>query len=98
MITLKEVEHLAELSLLGLSKKELRGLQKDLENILRYVEKLQEVPSESIKPIGHITGFDHKGRDDEPKKTLASSDEVFKVVPEKKGRWVEAPLTIHKDL
>lgn len=94
MITLKEIEHLAKLSRLGLKKKELEKLQKDLGSILGYVEKLGEVDVSGVKPISHITGLENVGREDEVKEKLSSADEVLKAVPQKEGRWARVARII----
>ena len=94
MITLKEVRHLAKLSRIEFSKKELQELKKDLERILGYVEKLGETETLGIKPISHITGLENVGREDETGKTLAGQDEVLEVVPGREGRWVKVPRII----
>ena len=46
MISYKEVEHLAELARIGMTEKEKRELQKDLERILEYVSVIQKVSAD----------------------------------------------------
>lgn len=94
MIPLKEVEHLAKLAHLGLSKEEVKKLQKDLEEFLDYAEKLQEVEVSGIQPVSHITGLENVERQDEEDEKLASADEALQAAPEKEGRWVRVPLII----
>ena len=85
-VTLKEVEHLAMLSRLGLSKAERASLKEDLEGILSYVEVLQDVPN-----LPSLLGKpDPKGpfvlRPDKEEKTLASASQTRAAAPSKKGR------------
>lgn len=96
MISLKEVERLAKLAHIGLSEEEIKKLQKDLESILNYAEKLQEVEVSGIQSVSHITGLQNIEREDEIGEKLASADEVLQAVPEKEGRWVKVPLIIQK--
>ena len=48
MITSKQVEHVAELARIELDKKEVKKYQAQLDKILGYVEKLQEVETEGV--------------------------------------------------
>lgn len=43
MVTVEEVKHIAKLSRLSLSEKELQSFQKDMNDILGYVEILQKI-------------------------------------------------------
>ncbi|MBI3335701.1 MAG: Asp-tRNA(Asn)/Glu-tRNA(Gln) amidotransferase subunit GatC [Candidatus Portnoybacteria bacterium] len=94
MLSFQELQHLAKLARLGLPTKEPQKLQKDLESILAYVEKLGEADVSGIKPISHITGLENVGREDDARETLAGADEVLKAVPQREGRWVKVPLII----
>lgn len=96
MITLKEVEHLIKLAHLGLSGEEVKKLQKDLEEILDYVQTLEGADVSGLKPISQITGLENVGREDEEAERLAPADEVLKAVPEKEERWVKVPLIIKR--
>lgn len=96
-VTLREVDHLTRLARIGLSKNELQELKKDLEDILRYAEVLQEVSTHGLKPISHITGLENEGRKDEIKPTLANPDDLLEAVPERQGRWVKVLRIIRKN-
>ncbi len=66
-LTIKEVDHLANLARLGLSQKEKEVLRKELASILAYVNKLQEVDTKNIEPTAQITGLVNVMREDEVK-------------------------------
>jgi aspartyl-tRNA(Asn)/glutamyl-tRNA(Gln) amidotransferase subunit C len=53
MIDIKEVEHIAKLARLNLTKQEKEKFQKELSLILDYIEKLKEVEVKEIKPTSH---------------------------------------------
>lgn len=95
MVTSKEVEHLTKLARVGVPNRELQKLQKDLESILGYVDKLGEADVLGIKPISHITGLENVGREDEIKEKLSSADEVLEAVPQRDGRWVRVARIIN---
>ena len=53
MLSKEETEHIAKLARLGLEPKEIEKYQRDLSAILGYIEKLQEVDIEGVKPFTH---------------------------------------------
>lgn len=55
MISKEEVEHLAKLTQLELSSEELEKMTKELDLILNYVDKLNEVDVSQVAPLtgGH---------------------------------------------
>lgn len=51
MIDINEINHLIELARLEISDNEKRGLQNDLENILKHVDQLSEVDTNMVEPM-----------------------------------------------
>lgn len=66
-ITIKEIDHLADLARLSLAVKEKAVLQKELAGILAYVSKLQAVDTKKVLPTAQITGLVNVLRADEVK-------------------------------
>ena len=64
-----DVKHIAKLARLELKEKEIPKLEKDLEEILGFVEQLKEVDTENIKPTSQVTGLENVMRPDEAKKS-----------------------------
>ena len=56
-ISLQEIEHIAELAKIGLTKKEKEKFSEELSNILGYIEQLKEIDTKNIKPISQVTGL-----------------------------------------
>jgi len=79
MITRKEVERVAKLARIGITKKEEEKFARELSLILDYVEKLKEVDILKTLPASHsITRVLAKGGDE----ALASSTEIENVTRE----------------
>lgn len=55
-LTQDEVKDIALLARVGVTDEEVKMYQKDLSSVLGYFEKLQEVDTDSVEEIGHITG------------------------------------------
>ena len=51
-----DINHIAKLAKLKISEQEAAKLEKELESILGYVEKLNEVDTKDVVPTGHARG------------------------------------------
>ncbi len=65
MLSQDEVEHIALLSRIGLNKDEIPMYQKDLSAVFDFFRELETLPTDTIEPIGHITGRTDVMRSDE---------------------------------
>lgn len=63
-ISRDDVLHLAQLSSLQLSDSEVDDLQKDIGNILGYVEQLGELDTSGVAPTYQVTDLENVWRDD----------------------------------
>jgi len=75
MLNKEDIIHIATLARIGLREDEIEKYQRELSLILDYFKKLEEVDTENVEPIGHITGVDNVLRNDE---VLARDDELVK--------------------
>jgi aspartyl-tRNA(Asn)/glutamyl-tRNA(Gln) amidotransferase subunit C len=55
-LTEKDVRHVADLAHLELSDVEVRKFQPQLDDILEYVQKLNELDTSDIKPMAQVLG------------------------------------------
>ena len=55
-ISLQEVEHIAELAKIGLTKKEKERFSEELSDILEYIEQLKEIDTKDVEPVSQVTG------------------------------------------
>jgi aspartyl-tRNA(Asn)/glutamyl-tRNA(Gln) amidotransferase subunit C len=90
MLTRDEILNIATLARIGLNDKDVEKYQHDLSDILDYFKKLDEVDTEGIEPIGHITGMQNVFRNDEYSDFgLLGKEVILKNVPEKKDGYVK---------
>jgi len=71
-----DVAYIAKLANLPIKEEEKEKFQKQLSEILSYVEKLKEVDTKNIEPTSQVTGLENVTREDEAKPSL-SQDEVL---------------------
>jgi aspartyl-tRNA(Asn)/glutamyl-tRNA(Gln) amidotransferase subunit C len=69
-ITQKEVENVAKLARLNLSETELDKMTGQLDNILAYVAKLDELDTEGVVPTTHAFSINNAFREDEAMASL----------------------------
>lgn len=69
-ITRKEVEHVAHLARLNLSEEELQKMTGQLDEILSYVAKLDELDTSDVAPTTHAFSITNAFREDTPQSSL----------------------------
>lgn len=75
-LTKEQVKHVASLAKLSLSEKEIKKFQKQLSDILDYVEVLKEVDTTQVEPTSQVTGLENVIRDDKKTQAPLSSQEA----------------------
>ena len=53
-VTLQQVKHIANLANLSLSDRDLEAYAKDLEEILAYVDQLNELDTSGVEPMAQV--------------------------------------------
>jgi aspartyl-tRNA(Asn)/glutamyl-tRNA(Gln) amidotransferase subunit C len=95
-VTRKQVEHIAELARLNLDENELEEYTTQLNQILEYVEKLNELDTENVKPLSHPVEGTNVFREDELKPSI-SREEALKNAPSKDEEFFKVPKVIGGD-
>ncbi len=79
-ITRAQVERVAQLARLALSKEELDSLTSEMDAILGYVDKLNELDTDNIVPTAHAVPMENAFRDDVARQSL-STEEALQNAP-----------------
>ena len=87
-ITKTDVEHVAKLARIEISKDEKEEFTQELSGILDYVSELESAPTEGIESISQISGLENVVRED---KIEPSSDRdlMLENAPEKKDGFIK---------
>lgn len=64
MLSKDEVKKIAELARLGLSEEEIKKFAAQLTDILEYINILNELDTEKVKPTFQVTGLENVKRED----------------------------------
>ncbi|MCS7116828.1 MAG: Asp-tRNA(Asn)/Glu-tRNA(Gln) amidotransferase subunit GatC [Nitrososphaerales archaeon] len=91
-MTLKEIKHIAWLARIELSKKEEALFREQLNEILEYFKKIDEVDVKNIPPTYHVVDIVNVFRPDEVR--TFDADKILSTVPQMKERYVKGPRAI----
>lgn len=91
MLTKEEVKHIADLSRLELSEKEIIAMQKDLSAVLDYFNILKKVDTSAVKfESGEILPIEKVTRKDEVfSQTREVVEKLIQAAPDKKDGYVK---------
>jgi len=95
-VSRKDVEHIAELARLKFNDEELENFTNQLNEILTYVDKLNELNTENVEPLSHPIENNNVFRDDKVKPSV-SKEEALKNAPEKDENFFRVPKVIGGD-
>ena len=84
----EEIEHIAKLSRLDLTDKEIEKFKNQLSSILEYIKQLEKVDAKNLEPIGNITGLFNISREDKIQQSF-SQEEMLKNAPETEDKFVK---------
>ncbi|MGQ9661404.1 MAG: Asp-tRNA(Asn)/Glu-tRNA(Gln) amidotransferase subunit GatC [Kiritimatiellia bacterium] len=88
-----DVQYVARLARIKLSQDELRAFQTQLEQIVAYVRKLQELNLEGVEPTTHVVPLCNVFRRDEPAPGLDSTD-ILRNAPEQGSGQILVPKIV----
>lgn len=89
-LTNEDIKDIAVLARVGITEAENESYRHDLSSVLQYFEKLQEVNTDDVEEIGHITGATDVYRVDEV--VESSADEKVRMmdnVPRKQDGYIK---------
>lgn len=95
-ITDELLEKLAGLSGLRFDATEKEAIRADLEKMIGFVDKINELDLSDTEPLLHISDNVNVWREDEPGNML-SSEEVFKNASMHDGKYFKVPKVINKN-
>lgn len=93
-VTKDDVHYVANLARLQLKDEEAEGLKEDMNKILGYMEKLNELDTENVEPLEHVTEITASTfRKDEAKEPI-SHDDALKNAPDADSDYFRVPRVI----
>ncbi len=110
-VTEKDVSYVADLANLELSVEERTGMVRDLNSILDYIERLNELDTSNVEPMAQVSDrygvdesdkgsdrFSYASRDDVPEGLRKSLPQEIALqnAPDSDGRFFRVPKVIER--
>lgn len=95
-VTLEEVKHIANLAKLNFNEDQITKLQKDLNKVLDYIDKLNELDLSDVEPLENINETENIFKRDEETKWL-STEEALRNAPQRTSNFFKVPKVIDKE-
>ena len=95
-ISAQEVKKIAALSRLSLSSDELKKRTEDMNNILNYMDTLNEIDTEDVEELYNVHDMNNSLREDSFDTSLDKND-VLKNSLNSNNDYIEVPLTVKKE-
>lgn len=106
MVSEKDVSYVAELAHLELTDDERRRMLKDLNSILDYIDRLNQLDTSDVEPMAQVASrygeggnrdgaYAHAMREDEPQPCLPH-EEALRNAPASDGRFFKVPKVIER--
>lgn len=90
MISKKDVEHVAKLARIEITEEEKEKFTKQLDDIIKHVEQLNEVDTTGVEPMAHAYPLFNVTREDEVK-YACTREELLKNAPEEEDSFFKVP-------
>lgn len=90
MITVKDVEHVAKLARLELTEDEKELYTKQLGDVLKYVDQMNEVDTSDVKPMTQVIDFVNVMREDKVVYEQ-TKEELMSNAPEEENGFFRVP-------
>ncbi|MEW5843918.1 MAG: Asp-tRNA(Asn)/Glu-tRNA(Gln) amidotransferase subunit GatC [Bacteroidota bacterium] len=95
-VTKENVEYIAALARLKFNDVELENYTHQLNDILKYVEKLNELNTDDVEPLSHPVENTNVFREDKLKPSI-STEEALKNAPNRTDEFFKVPKVINQD-
>lgn len=92
-VTRDDVAYIAELARLRFSEDEMVTMTTQLNSILHYVEKLNEVDTEGVEPLSGIHDEVNVLRDDVESRSIPTED-ALRAAPDRDDRFFKVPKVL----
>ncbi len=92
-VSLDEVRHLAALSEINLNDDELTSLTTDIDNIVDYINQLDELDTDNVEPTFQLTGLHNIWREDTIEPQLPR-EKLLELAPAAENNQVKVPKVL----
>lgn len=92
-VTKETIEHVANLARLELTEQEKERFTSEMENIISYVDKLNELDTSDVKPMEHVIPIKNVFRDDKADKSY-DREKILANAPSQEDGCFKVPKVV----
>lgn len=92
-VTIRDVEHVAQLARLSFPDAEKEKLTHQLNDILKYMDQLNSLDTSNVEPLSHVIELNNIFREDQPRPCVAR-EEALKNAPSRTEEFFKVPKVI----
>lgn len=92
-VTREKVDYIAQLARLSFTDAEADRMTEELNSILHYVEKLDEIDTEGVEPLSNIHDQKNVLRDDVERPSIPNAEALHNA-PDRQDRFFRVPKVI----
>ncbi len=94
-VSIEEIEKMAKLSRIGLTKSEAESATKDMSNILEHFSSIQSIDTKDTKTADDMSGLKNVAREDAPDaECLCSHSDLISNAPNTQNEQVKVHRTL----
>jgi aspartyl-tRNA(Asn)/glutamyl-tRNA(Gln) amidotransferase subunit C len=94
-VSKEEIEKIAKLARLNLNEDEINKIESQINQILEYVKKLDELNTDDVEPLSHTLDLNNVFREDVVKESLPR-EKALENAPLKSDKFFRVPKVIKK--
>lgn len=94
-ITEELIDHIAHLARLEFQGEDKMSIQKDMERMIEFVDKLSEIDTANVEPLIFMSEEMNRLREDEPEVTV-THEEALMNAPKKDSDYFRIPKVLDK--
>jgi aspartyl-tRNA(Asn)/glutamyl-tRNA(Gln) amidotransferase subunit C len=92
-VSKEEVKYIANLARLRFSDEETEKMAGEMNQVLNYMQTLDEIDTENVEPLRHVIDLEYRPRKDEIKEPL-NHEEALKNAPDADSDYFRVPRVI----
>ena len=93
-VTKKDVQYVANLAMLQLTDNEAEDLKEDMNEILGYIDTLNEVDTTNVKPLEHVNEITASSFRKDKAENPVSHEDALKNAPDADSDYFRVPRVI----
>jgi len=90
-ISKQEVEHIALLSRLALTPEEIEKYTEQLQDIVAYAEKIQQLPLDEVEPMSHAIRMTNVMREEDAVGKMLTNEQALANAPDRADPYFRVP-------